>query len=197
MRIELLVEGDGDKLAIPSLVGRYFANSHHYVGNSQIVGTAKSLLNRPEKLDSRIKVALAYNPSFIILFSDCDSDCPVTLANELYRIGCETIESQNSDCHFAVCILNPEYEVMFLLSHENIENCAECNIPIDQFEQLRDAKNRFKALIGGSYRETIDQKKYTKFIDFESISQIDSCAHMIRVFEWILNPPSQFYCNEL
>lgn len=193
MRIELLVEGDGDKVAIPSLVGKYFRETNFYIGNCQKIGTAKDLLNRPDRLRKSIKVALRYNPEVILYFSDCDEGCPVELARDLYAIAIETIEEHDTGCKFAVCILNPEYEVMFLLSHDDIEDCDACEIPIDELEGRRDAKNAFKKLIGGSYRETIDQKKYTKFVNFESIQQVDSCAHMLRVFEWVKNTDEQFY----
>jgi len=153
------------------------------------------MANRVEKAKRWIKAQLVYEPECLLFIADCDDDCIAESLGAIYENGISAIEESGSSTRFAVVIFNPEFEVLFLASSGNIPDCGECPIPIETVEQRRDAKSVFSKMIGRPYKETLDQKKYTKYVDREALSKFSSGEHFLRVVDWIVNSDEQFYCH--
>lgn len=195
MRIELLVEGHGDQLAIPSLLANFLYEHGFYFGNPVRAPGYLGMANRKDKAKNYIKSRLEYSPSHILYLADCDEHCPLDKLQTIYDNAKEAMSDSSSDVKFGVVIFNPEYEAIFLTSHENIKNCAPCPIEYSDIESLRDSKHIFERMIGHSYKETEHQKLYTKYVSAESLSHLRCGQHLLRLIEWIASSDEQFYCD--
>lgn len=193
-RVELLVEGKGDKLALPSLVTKLMDGVGLYVGNAVIVGTASSLRNRIHVFESELRAALVYEPYGVLYVSDSDNNCPLELIDPFYAAARGVLDQEASPAKFAVCIIKPDYEAFFLTGLDailpNASALQEADLP-----EFR-AKQHFRHLYVPGYKESRDQKKFTKSLTPETIRRCRSGVHIDKVAKWLSKDDEPaIYCD--
>lgn len=164
----MIVEGQGDGIAVPSLITRILVDHHAYFS---------AILPKPPMKVSRSRFAskfddferalrlLAPASDAIVVIIDSDDDDP----DELRR-GLESRASITAG-HLPVIIAPAvkEYEAWLLASVPEMAGLAgvspDATAPNDP-ESVRDAKGAFRhCLADRRYSESVDQKRYTSLID--------------------------------
>ena len=108
-----IVEGPGDKNAVPSLVrkilGERLCRYDIGTGKSQV---AKGKDNLVGKFENFVEYAMDENPAAILVLVDADEDCPFELASGLARRAA----AMNAHVPIAIVCAKSEYETWFICS---------------------------------------------------------------------------------
>jgi hypothetical protein len=175
-KLHLIVEGDGDKTAVPKLVHKILADRQldhvRLTGDPQISGGIG-------KVEKRLADFLGYALKHrcpILWVLDCDEKirgkiaCPVELVADLRKQIAKLPLQNASPIEFAFFV--KEYEALFLLEEKALRthfNLRE-DVLIDPNAAFRrNAKGEISALLGKerAYKETIDQAKITSLLNLE------------------------------
>jgi hypothetical protein len=191
MKIQILVEGQGDVSAVPILLRRLQVETSAYevTFGTPIRRPASVLYNQ---IEFQRSLQLARNrddcDAILILF-DLEDGCPKEKAEELNEWARETCGS----VPFAVVLAYREYETWFLAALESLRGC--CGIDEgaewpDDPESRRDAKSALEAWMprNRSYSETLDQPTLTQAFDMAAAYRRNrSFRRLINAFGQLLH----------
>ena len=176
MRIASVVEGYGDKEAMPHLIarmGQHFG-VEAYSPNPIRAGEWKKI-KRVGELERNLTLAHSRDCDKILLVLDLDDGCPVAENDELLP----RVEAWKNgrDINVSVVFMVREYESIFLSCADTFTENAALNAKlIAGAEQIRDAKGAMRQLIGRRYKESQDQADLTKRIPIEILIARSRCA---------------------
>jgi Domain of unknown function (DUF4276) len=187
LKIQTLVEGQGDEAAVPVLLRRLQRECQAFdLSFGHPIRRHRSELVNEEPLRRAIRAALQRDEgcSGILLIFDGDLDCPRDLAPRIQSWA--RAEAGHIPCE--VVIAYREYESWFLASldslrgHRGIRGDA---LPHPDPESMRGAKARLTSAKEGdrSYSETKDQPAFTARFDLAAAYRsCRSFRRMVRAF---------------
>lgn len=170
-----MVEGDGDKAAVPILLRRLLFEVYERFDFA--IATPINAKNRGAFIahfDKFLELARREaNCAALIALLDADDDCPKDVAFKL------AARARALQLPFPVAIVcaKCEYEVWFLASLESISGQytgLKTDLTYEKpFEALRDVKGWFSQQMppGQAYKETQDQAAMTALIDFNRVRE--------------------------
>ena len=174
MRIGAVVEGLGDRKAIPSLVSKtaLFMQHQAFVVNIVECGGWGALKKEGgiERYARLVKAGQILDR--VICAVDLDDHCPVTESSSI-AARVETLQHQIG-IPIQLCFFTREYETLFLHGLDGIRSRSTDVEWIDPYQvgnpgQLRDAKGTFSRAMKLPYRPSIDQDKFTKRLEIAEI----------------------------
>lgn len=169
-KLQLIVEGDGDVLALPVLVRRIF--EEHSLFDASIANPVQRRGDLP-KVRRRFSdffqaAALEQHPILCVLDFDCE-DCLDALAEE------DKFRNMANMLHpgypFAACFIVKEYESLFLCDPATTRAVLpriRSDYAFPEFpESIRDAKGELSSAQekGWSYKPTVHQAKLSAQVD--------------------------------
>jgi len=164
--IACIVEGDGDREAVPSLLRRLrddIVIQTPVKAKRQQVVLASQLERFAAIADSN--VSDGGGKGAVLLILDADRDCPATLGPELRDRLRARLPHRPVGCVFAV----REFESWIVAGHSDASTAAD-----ERRESKAWLRNRY-----GRYVETVDQKKLTSKFDLElAVSASRSLRHL-------------------
>ena len=174
--IVAIVEGDGDRKAVPGLIRRILEQCGRYdlqVVARAIVTKGKPLLRR--KFKRHLQYALANRCTAILVLLDADGECPRTEVGDLVLIA----KALNLNVPVAIVYAKCEYETWFICSlapdrgggiRKRLE-LPEHVIAPECPETIRDAKKWLNVRMPRhrSYKETVDQEPLTYHIELDLV----------------------------
>ena len=178
VQISCIVEGHGEKAAVPILIRRIASNCYPELGVviPQPIRAPRSRVIREGELEQLVELAAqkVKDQGAIFILLDSDDDCPAQIGPEFL---CRALEARN-DLPIAVVLAKCEFEAWFLAAAESLrgykglKNDLE---PPDNPEEIRDAKGWLKQRRDSrKYRETLDQPGLTDRFDLTQACQADS-----------------------
>jgi hypothetical protein len=184
MRLQPIVEGEGEVGALPVLLRRLQERSGAFsLRFNRPIRQPRSKLVQEESLRRAIRLALAQEAcSGILILLDADDDCPKELAPRL--TGWAQEEARQIPCE--VVLANREYESWFLGSLESLRGfrgvMAEARFAGDP-ESVRGAWERLQSSMEQSYSKTIDQPAFTQRFDLAAAYRsCRSFRRLVRAF---------------
>jgi hypothetical protein len=192
----LLVEGPGDKEAVPALI-RSLA-SHLEIYDLQPAPhpiTCRDLVSigRPDQLEKFVEYAcMRDDGDAVLLVVDCDDDCPATSGPALAARALPIAERYRKKV--GIVLLYREFESLFLLSLASIRESFKDydwrieELPSDEdLENKRGAKELLRKAMGiGIYKETRDQVRFVTALDFERLQSASRAfRHLTTTLEWL------------
>lgn len=177
--IASIVEGHGDREAIPILIRRIGASLTPPVfpAVEPPLRVPRSKLIKPHELERAVEFSArrAGPGGAVLLILDADDDCPATLGPELQSRAFR----QRANISIGTVLAKREYEAWFLAAAESLrgrrglsDDLTSPNNP----EDIRGAKVWLTAhkTDGSSYLETLDQPALTDSFDLGSARRADS-----------------------
>jgi hypothetical protein len=186
VQIACIVEGDGERWAVPTLVTRIIQESHPdlYVP----VFTTMNFRGR-DKFQNLTLVQRAVENAArqvgtggaVLILRDADRDCPVTEASRLVRWAREA----RSDVHLAVVIAKCEYEAWFLAAAQSLRGHHGLRpdlLPQVDPEAVRDAKGWLTDNMQRAkpYSPTTHQVSFSQQMDLEQARRAPSFDKLCR-----------------
>ena len=172
MEIACIVEGEGEKQALPLLVRRLVAevDPSLYVRVYVAVSWPKSRLVKRAQLTQAVDVAVRglTRPGALLILVDADEECPANLGPRLLRWA----SLARSDVPIAVVAANREFEAWFLAAAESLRGhrglAADITPPAD-CESVQDAKKwlRDRMFAGERYSPTSHQASFSQVMSLE------------------------------
>ena len=175
-----IVEGAGDKNAVPSLVRRILWERFGRYDIQVPRARAKSANGKPNLIrnfEDFIKNAMKERCAAILVMLDADADCPVELARNFTRRA----EALNAPVPIAIVCAKSEYETWFICSLSgsygdgirrrlNMQSGAIC--PNDP-ESIRDAKGWLEERMPSdrAYKPILDQDDLTHHIAIDLVHE--------------------------
>lgn len=178
-KIGLIVEGDGEADAAPTLLMRSLHHLKRYdvfCGLTQNAG-GRAKLTRHNGLEKFVERAYHRGDAAVLVILDADNDCPVTLAKQLAA----RILAQGARCPTAIVVAHRMYEAWFLacgpaLVGRALPGCPAFDetfvVPNGSDEATRGPKAHIEKHLPPSrcYKERQDQKILTGWLDIEMAS---------------------------
>jgi hypothetical protein len=197
----LLVEGDGDKDAVPFLLRRMFPE----MGKPECTPAPRPImcgevkkLKRPGELEKFVEYACRRSDGdSVILTVDCDDDCPKHLVKEFSRRADPIAMATRKKV--GIAFMYREFETLFLFSlpelaaaHPTFEWQIEGIDPYRDWTLVRGAKGALNGLMRSYYyKETRDQVRFVSNLDLQQLrAKCRSVEHMFRLLDWLTNPAS-------
>jgi hypothetical protein len=194
-----IVEGDGEKRAVPKLLARI---ASHFTLDVQLripepFMAGRNKLIKPGEIERTIELVARRltAPRGILILIDADDDCPARLGPELLARA----TAARPDVPIGVVLANREYEAWFLAAIESL--AGHCGLPTElppfpAPESIRGVKERLSALMGRSraYSPTLDQPRLTSQFDMEIARQrsasFDKCWREVgQLLTAVCSPP--------
>lgn len=173
-RISLIVEGDGEVDAVPSLLTKilrteqmwdWFADDRPIrVGNPH---------NLKRKLEQYLRLAAGRKDcAGILILLDLDEGCPVHEARAL----ADQVRELQLPYPVAIVLAYREYETWFLASLDTVVGQGDLPAGLvyqGDVEARRGVKEWLQAQMpaGRGYKETVDQRRFTALIDLDLAAQ--------------------------
>ncbi len=189
MRIQPIVEGDGEISAVPVLLRRLRDECGAYgleVGSP--IKRKRTQLVEKGSLEIAIRLArLQPDCGAILVLLDGDDDCPKELAPRLEEWA--KAEARTIPC--AVVVAQREYEAWFLATTESLRGKRGIRTDASSHpdpESVRGAKEALEGqmVAGGSYAETADQAALTALFDLGTAhSRSRSFRKMVKSFGFL------------
>lgn len=191
-KLGVIVEGQGDALALPWLLRRLGREVAPGVG-LEIVGPFRLPRGKIVKEDElkRHVALLAEQASpggSILVLCDADKDCPAKLGPSLLRWAREA----RSDRPCAAVLAKFEFEAWFLAAARSLaghHGLPEDLEPPPNPEVVRDAKGWLSDKMGRPYSETAHQAEFCKLMDLEQARAAPSFEKLRRDLARLLAPP--------
>lgn len=195
----LLVEGDGDRLAVPELIRQTLYSLEIYdvspVTRPIKTGDVKKI-RRPGNLEKFISYGCSRSDGdSVLLLLDCDDDCPLDVAREFWdRV---TTMSPHFQKKVGMGFFRCEFESLYLASIQSlVEEFPEYGWTLTGFDFSRDVENirGAKELLSNlmsrkNYKETRDQVKFIAGLDFEQLRKHSrSFRHFEKTLLWLTRP---------
>ena len=160
MKIQPIVEGYGEVMALPVLLRRLVEKAEVWnVGIGRPIRKPRNQLVRETELRKAVRLALLQAEcSAVLILFDGNSDCPA----ELGQVVKEWAAAEAGDVPCEVVIAHREYEAWFLASIESLQGYRRIRADAQSHpnpEQPRGAKGQLEARMewGATYLETTDQ----------------------------------------
>lgn len=179
-----IVEGYGEVEALPLLIRRIFGEFHP--GMSPVVNPPSrvkvgSFLHDHDYFKKYIELAAAkaaQGDGMVLIFLDCEDDCPATLGARLLADA----QAVRADIKCAVALAHREYETWFLAAADSLRGCAglppQLNPPSNP-EAIRGAKEWLGRHMPVPYDPIIHQAKLTAHFDLNQARTIPSFDRLI------------------
>jgi hypothetical protein len=194
----LLVEGDGDKEAVPFLLRRMFPEA----GCIECFPAARPImcgdipkLRRVGELEKYIQYGCnRADGDSVILIVDCDDGCPATTALEFsYRVSAIANTARKK---VGIAFMYREFENIFLNSLRELEQAypeLQWALPPDvdiQWDDIRAAKGTLNNLMRNHYyKETRDQARFVSALNIAMLrTRSRSIEHILRLMGWLTDP---------
>ena len=192
----LLVEGDGDVQAVPSLIRKLAVAAGFYDLNpcpSPIKCGEIPKLRKAGQLERFVQYACSRpDGDSVILIVDCDDDCPVEASAEFVaRVG---QIAERSAKKIGLAFIQKEFETLFLYSLAELSDRypehgwrLKDEDAYKDWTTLRGAKGELdRRMKNYSYKETRDQVKFVSAVDINRLaSTCRSALHLQRLISWI------------
>jgi hypothetical protein len=179
VHLECVVEGLGERMAVPALVHRWFQlkqtrEYRRYTWTLDTVVTHNcALIKNPHNPARRIGVecyvrtAVAKGAHGVLVILDTDDDQPIPLGQALHARARATAR----DVPVGVVVATREYEAWFLadlwsLRRRGIFPMTNRLATLVAPESPRDAKGVVRTLLGRVYEESSDQRALTERLSF-------------------------------
>jgi hypothetical protein len=188
----LILEGDGDRSAVPYLI-REFSESKILPVSNPIIKQNVPRLSRTAELEKFLCYAMEREDAdSVLILLDVDDDCAkVIVENWMPRI-----HALNPTKKIGVGLFVREFEAYFLACLDLIANkyvnygwsIEDWNEAADH-ELIRGAKERLSRHMrsGKSYKETLDQPKFVSAVDFARLRErCRSFRHLESLLGWLL-----------
>jgi hypothetical protein len=167
-----IVEGHGEKEAVPALLyrlARVAGTERPLRVNHPIFVKASSFLHDAAYLTRYATLAAgkaAQADGFVLVFLDCDDDCPAKLGPDLLR----RVRSVRSDVEWLVVLAHREYESWFLAAARSLR--GRYGLPSDlepppHHEAIRDAKGWLGDRMPAGYDPLTHQLAFTRHFDLD------------------------------
>lgn len=200
MKLALIVEGDGDRTAVPALVRRVINENeifHVTVISNPIKAGDIRKLSRDGQIERFVQYACLREADAVLIVLDCDDDCPVEVALE-YSRRINDIAVRH-DKRIGIAFIKKEFETLFLFCCRQLAASLpkfpwklEDYDENEDFENVRGAKERFSKFLGKAYKETLDQPRFASAIDIERLRLTSkSFRHLERVTLWLVQPEAE------
>jgi hypothetical protein len=181
VRIAAIVEGDGEREAVPILIRR-IAQTMECGFVPRVLPPLRvpaSRLLKEGEIERSVELAARklQGKGGIVIIVDCDweNGCPAKDGPALLRRAV----TARSDIPIAVVLAKKEFEAWFLAAAESLR--GQCSLsadlaPPDAPEDIRGAKEWLTARMpaGHSYKETTDQPSLTAVFDISAARRADS-----------------------
>ena len=185
LRLACIVEGHGDREALPVLLRRmaYDIDPNVLVDIPPPIRIPKHKLLRPNELERGVELAVrqAGRNGAVLLLVDSDDDCPAELAPRLRDRATQT----HRKFPIAVVLPKREFEAWFLAAAESIRGkrgLSDQLTPPSKPENVRGAKEWLTRHMkpGRRYVETLDQPALSAIFDLSPARQADSFDKLYR-----------------
>lgn len=190
-KIQAIVEGQGDELAVPTLIHRV---AREVLPEVQIVvrrpiRVARNRITKSDELKKYITMAADYTEEGdgILVLLDANGDCPMELGSELLRKS----KAIRPDRLIRVVLAKREYESWFLASADSLRGHygigLTCTAPPNP-EEIQNAKGWISKRMSSrrAYNPTIHQKGMTRIIDLNMARKSRSFAKLYSDVEYLL-----------
>jgi hypothetical protein len=184
VRIQSIVEGDGEEEALPELLRRLRAASGAYALTfNKPLRKKRSELVDEARLRKAVGLALRQGCEGILILFDSDKTCPKQLALQVQVWA--RAEAAGTPCE--VVLAHCEYEAWFLGALESLRGRRGIRadaVSLADPESVRGAKERLQALVEfGGYLPTQDQAALTARLDLAAAYRsCRSFRRMVRAF---------------
>jgi hypothetical protein len=163
-----IVEGHGDKVALPVLLHRLAPSGADAVRvNPPIRVKASSFLNDEAYFARYIELAgakAAQANGRVLILLDCEDDCPGQVGPRIL----ERARAVRSDVDIVVALAYREYETWFLAAARSLRGqrglSSDLEPPPDP-ERIRDAKGWLTERMTRPYDEVVHQVEFTRVFD--------------------------------
>ncbi|MEM1204465.1 MAG: DUF4276 family protein [Acidobacteriota bacterium] len=201
VRPVLLVEGDGDREAVPELMRRLFAHLG-LIGipapRPILCGDVRKLLRTGEVEKFVTYACRRSDGDSVLLTVDCEDECPVEVARELALRIAPLAERHRR--RVGLVFLEREFETLFLYSLPSLTAAfPEFGWDLDKdatehdWTTVRDAKGRLnKAMSRHWYKETRDQVRFAARVDLDRLAERSRAfLHCQRTLLWLSDPEAE------
>ncbi|MBI3973247.1 MAG: DUF4276 family protein [Chloroflexi bacterium] len=189
VRFGCIVEGPGDKAAIPTLIQRIAQRFDPAltvaIRKEDILVRPKSKLVKQSELQSAVELVarrLAGQGGVLIVL-DSDEDCPAEWGPRLLTWA----QEQRGNLPIAVVLAKTEFESWFIAAAQSLRGQNRLSaelVPLRSLEDIRGAKEWLNRNMPRDqpYSETTDQQALTRLFDLDqarSASSFDKCYREI------------------
>jgi hypothetical protein len=182
MKLGIVVEGEGDKVAVPILVRRLlWRHGIQSVDIPKPWRLYKGKMKKPEELRNAVEyMARKTAPDgALLVLLDADADCPAKLGVQLL----ETVSQARQDRRVSVVVANREFEAWFLAAAASL--AGQRGLPPDLAapedpEAIADCKGWLGKSMPHGYHETLDQPAFSSLIDLDLALNAPSFAKLDR-----------------
>lgn len=164
----LIVEGEGDSAALPSLVVRLFQDGDHFDWHVKERRTRKvgQIGALRKYLANHIEYLRAEAPDGVLILLDLDDECPVVAAREIAT----RVRDAGLPFPVAVVFATREFEAWLIASIETVSagdpRFSEALTYDGDPESIRGAAEWLEAQTNPAYDKATDQKPFAARIDF-------------------------------
>ena len=172
MKVAAIVEGDGEVRALPALLRR-FPQWRPAAAFPNVLPPIRvrrdRFLNKDDEFRRQVLLAgMKCQPSgWVLILLDADDDCPVVLADAIYR----RVHAVAPHIRVSVVIAKHEYEAWFIAAASSLSGKSGFNAPINvpAAESVRGAKEWIGKCLphGQKYHELSDQESFSAVLDLQ------------------------------
>lgn len=190
-RMQTIVEGQGDELAVPTLIHRVAreVSPEVQIVVPRPIRVARNRIIKSDELEKYITMAADYTEQSdgILVLLDANGDCPMELGPELLRKAQEI----RPDRLIRVVLAKREYESWFLASADSLRGHygigLTCTAPPNP-EEIQNAKGWISKRMSSRrpYNPTIHQQGMTRNIDLNMARRSRSFSKLYSDVEYLL-----------
>lgn len=190
-RIQAIVEGQGEELAVPTLIHRVASELFPEVQivTPRPIRVARNKITRRDELEKYITIAAdsTEHTDGILVLLDANGDCPMKLGPKLLAMA----QAVRPDRLIRVTLAKREYESWFLASAESLRGhfgiSATCTAP-SNLEDIQNAKGWISKHMPNrsAYNPTAHQQDMTRKLDFTLARKSRSFVKLLRDIEYLL-----------
>lgn len=191
MRILCVVEGHGDREALPVLirrVARRLVPARH-VEVPKPIRVARSRLLKHGEIERAVDLAARQCEARdgILVLIDAETDCPADLGPKLLQRAV----AARPDRRIRVSLACREFEAWFLAAAESLAGKRSLNLPLvgpPDPEEVADCKGwlTFHSAPGRPYKETLDQPALAELFDLDAAQRAPSFRKFLRDVSYLL-----------
>jgi hypothetical protein len=195
----LVIEGDGDKEAVPFLLRRIFPE----IGQPEYSPAPRPImcgdipkLRKDGVLEKFVEYACSRSDgNSALLILDCDDDCPVEVAKEFTRRVRPIAQAASK--RVGIAFMYREFETLFLYSLRLLTETYpqfEWRVQDRDYErdwtEVRGAKGALNSRMRAHYyKETRDQSRFVSVLDLQDLrGRCRSVEHLFRLLSWLSDP---------
>jgi hypothetical protein len=191
VRILCVVEGHGDREALPVLIRRVARRLAPTLPLEvpKPIRIARSRLLKHGEIERAVDLAARQCEARdgILLLIDAEADCPADLGPKLLKRAAES----RPDRRVRVCLACREFEAWFLASAESLAGKRSLNSPLvgpPDPEKVADCKGwlTYHSAPGRPYKETLDQPALAELFDLDAARRAPSFRKFLRHMSYLL-----------